>query len=194
MTVSDEDLCQRVAKGDESAFELLVERHEKRAWRLAWSIVKDSDEARDLSQEAFIRLYQAAASFDARGRFSTWFYRIVVNLCLDYHRKHRGWRKLLLWTNPRGAGSKDEPEGPDVSQIPSPQPGPEEEVRTKQAMGLLWRAVDDLPNRQRTALLLSIQEGLSSAEIAQVLKCSETTARVHLHRALSRLKKTVSTG
>ena len=89
MEISDEALCQRVADRDEAAFDLLVERYRERAYRLAWSILRDAEDARDLSQEAFVRLYEAAASFRGRARFSTWFYRILVNLCLDHRRKHQ---------------------------------------------------------------------------------------------------------
>ena len=92
MEPSDEALCQRVAKRDVAAFELLVERYQGRAYRLAWSIVRDPEDARDLSQEAFIRLHESAGSFGGRSKFSTWFYRIVVNLCLDHKRKRRWWK------------------------------------------------------------------------------------------------------
>ena len=68
---SDEALCRRVAERDEAAFDLLVERYRERAWRLAWSILRDAEAARDVSQDAFIRLYEAAGSFAGRARFST---------------------------------------------------------------------------------------------------------------------------
>ena len=86
MELSDEVLCRRVAERDEEAFEQLVERHQRRAYRVAWSILGDAEEAKDLSQEAFLRLYERAASFDGRAKFSTWFHRILVNLCLDRRR------------------------------------------------------------------------------------------------------------
>ena len=88
---SDEALCRRVAQRDDRAFDLLVERYQQRAYRLAWSILRDAEEARDLSQEAFLRLYEAAGSFRGTARFSTWFYRILVNLCLDARRRRRWW-------------------------------------------------------------------------------------------------------
>src|SRR5262249_31645180 len=89
--LSDEALCQRVAQRDNDAFDMLVERYQQRAYRLAWSILRDAEEARDLSQDAFIRLYETAGSFRGKSRFSTWFYRILVNLCLDARRRRRGW-------------------------------------------------------------------------------------------------------
>ena len=95
MDISDEALCRRVAERDEAAFDALVERYQARAYRLAWSILRDAEEARDVSQEAFIRLFQAAGSFGGRSRFSTWFYRLLVNLCLDQRRKTRWWRQIF---------------------------------------------------------------------------------------------------
>ncbi|HYK66254.1 MAG TPA: sigma-70 family RNA polymerase sigma factor, partial [Patescibacteria group bacterium] len=78
MEPSDEELRRRIAARDADAFELMVERHQARAYRLAASILGNQADARDVSQDAFIRLYEAAGRFDGRSRFSTWFYRILV--------------------------------------------------------------------------------------------------------------------
>jgi RNA polymerase sigma-70 factor (ECF subfamily) len=96
-----------VAQRDDRAFDLLVERYQRRAYRLAWSILRDAEEARDLSQEAFLRLYEAAASFRGTARFSTWFYRIVVNCCLDRAAAGGGTSRRPRWArdgtvDPRG--------------------------------------------------------------------------------------------
>jgi len=182
--LTDEVLCERVANRDEAAFDLLVERYQERAYRLAWSILRDAEEARDLSQEAFIRLYQAAESFGRRARFSTWFYRILVNLCLDHRRKHLGWRSALVSDR-----SEDERETSIVERQPAPVQDPVEELGRAEAMKALWNAVDRLSPQQRAALLLQVEEELPTVEIAAVLKCSEATVRVHLHRALTSLRK-----
>ncbi len=184
MELSDEALCRGVANGEEAAFDLLVGRYQQRAYRLAWSILRDAEEARDLSQEAFIRLYQAARSFGGRARFSTWFYRILVNLCLDHRRKHRRWRGALVAAHP-----EDQSEASLVERQPAPFQDPVEDLGKEQTMKALWAAVDQLSPQQRAALLLQIQEDLPTAEIATVLKCSEATVRVHLHRALTTLRK-----
>jgi RNA polymerase sigma-70 factor, ECF subfamily len=183
---SDEALCQRVAGRDEAAFDLLVERYRERAYRLAWSILRNAEDARDLSQEGFIRLYQTAGSFAGRARFSTWFYRILVNLCLDHRRKHRWWRRTMA---PERGG--DEPRESIVERQPAPITDPLADLDRSRTMTRLWAEVDRLSPQQRAALLLHVQEELRSAEIAAVLKCSEATARVHLHRALSALRKTM---
>ena len=94
--ISDEALCRRVADRDEAAFELLVGRYQGRAYRLAWSLLRDAEDARDVSQDAFLRVYRTAAGFRGDARFSTWFYRILVNLCLDHQRRGSWWRRLLV--------------------------------------------------------------------------------------------------
>lgn len=183
MGPSDEDLCGRIAERDPQAFDLIVERHQARAYRLACSILGNEADARDVSQEAFIRLYQAAHSFDRRSRFSTWFYRILVNLCIDHHRRNRWWRKFVPLSNPN--------DDPDAMQIdpPSSDPGPLDEALRRQSIERLNGALGKLSPHQRTAVLLQVQQGFTSKEIAAVLSCSENTARVHLHRAITQLRK-----
>lgn len=184
MEPSDEALCQRVAGREEAAFDLLVARYQQRAYRIAWSILGDAEEARDLSQEAFVRLYQSAGTFDGRARFSTWFYRIVVNVCLDHRRRHRRWRWIFT-----GAGSADESEESIVERLPAPAHDPTDTLARERELKRLWAAVEALASQQRATLLLLAKEELPPKEIATVLKCSEATVRVHLHRALATLRK-----
>ena len=184
MEPSDEALCQRAAKRDEAAFELLVERYQGRAYRLAWSILRNPEDARDLSQEAFIRLYESAGSFGGRAKFSTWFYRIVVNLCLDQKRKRRWWR-------PWGGDEGDDQGESFLERQPAPVTDPVDKLGRDRTMKDLWAAVDRLAPRQRAAVVLQVQEEMATYEIAEVLKCSEATVRVHLHRAMSALRKTM---
>jgi RNA polymerase sigma-70 factor (ECF subfamily) len=184
--ISDEALCERVARQDAAAFDVLVERYQQRAYRLAWSIVRDAEEARDISQEAFIRLYQVAGSFEGRAKFSTWFYRILVNLCLDHQRRHRWWHHVL------GRADGDD-RAAALDRVAAPDPPAVDAVLKNEAIGQLWVAVDRLSPQQRAAVLLQL-DGLPTSEIAAVLKCSEPTVRVHLHRALMSLKKIMRVG
>ena len=185
MEPSDEALCRRVADGDEAAFDLLVARYQERAYRLAWSILRDADEARDLSQEAFLRLHRSAQRFQGRSRFSTWFYRLLVNLCLDHRRRFRWWRRLAV-SDPAETGDTRL-----VDRQPAPFVDPGDRIDREQAMTRLWEAVGRLSPQQRTAVVLQAQEGLTAAEIAAVMNCAEATVRVHLHRALSTLRRTL---
>jgi RNA polymerase sigma-70 factor (ECF subfamily) len=184
--ISDESLCERVARRDDAAFELLVSRYQQRAYRLAWSILRHAEDARDLSQEAFMRVWDAAASFRGQARFSTWFYRILVNLCLDHRRRHRWWRF--------GFGSSDEERSDTLAErLADPGPLPGAELGKEEMMQRVWAAVDRLAPQQRAAIVLQVQEGMSTPEIATVLRCSEATVRVHLHRAVGALRKSMGT-
>jgi len=183
---SDEALCRRVAQRDREAFETLVERYRQRAYRLAWSILRDAEEARDLSQEVFIRLYEVAGSFRGTARFSTWFYRILVNLCLDARRRRRWWH-LTAAPVEREDGTFESV----VEQQPAPGVDPVAGLAREQLARQLWKAVETLSPQQRAALILQVQEELPTPEIAAVMKCSEATVRVHLHRALQALRKTM---
>jgi len=181
--LSDEALCQRTAQRDEAAFDLLVERYRARAWRLAWSILRDAEDAREVSQDVFLRLWEGAGSFGGRARFSTWFYRVLVNRCLDHRRRTRRW---TLWTHREERGDEG-----SLERLPAPEHDPVETMDRQQMTAHLWVAVDRLAPRQRATVLLYAQEELTTPEIAAVLRCSEATVRVHLHRALTTLRKTL---
>ena len=182
---SDEDLCRRVAERDEAAFDLLVTRYQERAYRIAWSVVRDREEAKDCSQEAFIRLHESAGSFAGQAKFSTWFYRILVNCCLDQARKRKGWRKLIGW----GAGEPEREAQSPVERVPAPFVDPTEAMVAESRMNQLWEAVETLSPQQRAAVQLQCHEELSTKEIAEVLHLSEATVRVHLHRAYTALRR-----
>lgn len=184
MEPSDEELCRRVAARDADAFELMVDRHQGRAYRLAASILGNEADARDVSQDAFIRLYEAAGRFDGRSRFSTWFYRILVNLCIDHQRKNRWWKRLAPLATPGG----DDPDERAVDP-PSSAAGPEDEAMLTQSISRLRPALEKLSPQQRAAVLLQTQEGFTSREIGEVLRCTEATARVHVHRGIAQLRK-----
>lgn len=180
---SDETLCRRIAARDDAAFDLLVARYQGRAYRLAWSLLRNAEDARDVSQDAFIRVWEAADRFRGDARFSTWFYRILVNRCLDHKRRGRWWTRLV---------ARDDDPAADVSVVERQSaPGPDagDQVSAAQTMARLWDAVQRLSPQQRAAVILHAQEQLSVAEIADVLRVAEPTVRVHLHRAVAALRK-----
>jgi RNA polymerase sigma-70 factor (ECF subfamily) len=184
---SDEALCRSVANREPGAFDLLVERYQERAYRIAWSIVRDREEAKDCAQEAFIRLHEGAGSFAGQAKFSTWFYRILVNCCLDNRRRGRGWRRLLVWRD----AEDEESAGDLIERQPAPPDDPGERIDEDQQMSRIWEAVETLSPQQRAAVTLQYREGLATKEIASVLNTSEATVRVHLHRAFATLRRRV---
>jgi len=177
-------LCQRVAGGEEAAFDLLVTRYQQRAWRLAWNVLRDAEEARDASQEAFVRLYRAAHQFGGRARFSTWFYRVLVNVCLEHRRKHRWWRHIFASTtsDDQSESSIEDHAAQAVDVLGT--------LDREQALTRVQAAMSRLSPQQRAVITLQL-DGVPTEEIAQALGCSEATVRVHLHRALTTLRKIV---
>lgn len=180
---SDETLCRRIAARDDTAFDVLVTRYQARAYRLAWSLLRDAEDARDASQEAFIRVWAAAERFRGDARFSTWFYRILVNVCLDHKRRGRWWTRLIARDSDRDSDESL------VERQPAIGPDPGDHATEAQTMTRLWKAVHQLSAQQRAAVILYAQEHLSTAEIADVLNVAEPTVRVHLHRAVAALRK-----
>ena len=184
---TDEALCRSVANREPGSFDLLVERYQERAYRIAWSVVRDREDAKDCAQEAFLKLHESASSFAGQSKFSTWFYRILVNCCLDSRRRGRGWRRLLVWREAESDGDTDDP----VERQPAPPDDPGERMDEDRQMSRIWEAVETLSPQQRAAVQLQCREGLSTKEIASVLNTSEATVRVHLHRAFAALRRRV---
>src|SRR3972149_2101484 len=142
---SDEDLCRRIAQQDGGAFDLLVERYQERAYRIAWSVVRDREDAKDCSQEAFIRLHESAGSFAGQAKFSTWFYRILVNCCLEHQRKRRGRRRPGGRGGRGGARGAGDPAGGPAARFTDPT----DAMVADHRMSRVWAAVEDLSPQQR---------------------------------------------
>lgn len=166
----DEVLLAAVARRDEAAFETLVRRHQDKALRLAYRLLTDADAAQDIAQEAFLRVYRHADRFEPSARFSTWFYRIIVNLCTDYRRRR---------VNKTVALPAIEPAGPAVDD---PLESAERAARVRAAL-------EALPDRQRTAVLLHRYEQLSHRQIAETTGDSVSAVESLLVRAYATLRK-----
>ena len=180
----DEELVALAQQGDRRAFEQLIERHQQKAYHIAFGFARDREAAKDLSQEAFLKAYAYLKKFDGRSSFYTWFYRIVVNVCLDY--KRRAKRTL--------AGEFDEA---DESQMePTHQPARplplDQQVLAGQISIKVDAALQTLPAKQRTAFILKNHQGLSIREIAEMMETAEGTVKVHLHRAVTALRQSLA--
>ena len=177
----DEQLVTLAQKGERQAFEALVERYKQKAYRIAFHFTRDREEAKDLSQEAFLRAFTHLNGFDRRAGFYTWFYRILVNLCLD-QRRRRGrvaWEPLDEEAASVGA----------EKEFTAATSSPDREAMAKEVSNQVGAALETLPPKQRTAFLLRNHQDLSIREIAKVMRTAEGTVKVHLHRAVIALRQ-----
>jgi RNA polymerase sigma-70 factor, ECF subfamily len=175
----DEELVIKAQQGETEAFEMLVERYKRKAYRIAFDFTRDREEAKDLSQEAFLRAFAHLKSFDLRSTFYTWFYRILVNLCVDHKRR----TSKVAWA------SLDESREGKTREIADESSMPDHEAAAQQMTSLVGNVLAALPPKQRTAFLLRNHQGLSISEIAKVMRTAEGTVKVHLHRAVSALRQ-----
>jgi RNA polymerase sigma-70 factor (ECF subfamily) len=176
----DQTLIERSRDRDVAAFEPLVEKYRNRAWRLAFNIVRDRDDAWDVTQEAFIRAWQALPSFRGQSAFYTWLFRIVVNVASDRARQRaaRG----------RAFGTERVPEEEWERTMVDPAARPDDEARRAEERDRIERALAALPEHHRTIIMLSDLEGLSYREIAEVLDIPMGTVMSRLHNARKRLR------
>ena len=171
MDDSDEALMARVAKGDQAAFRLLARRHLPAMAGLARRILGNAAEAEDVAQEAMVRVWTHAPRWQPLAAFRTWLTRVVVNLCLDRKR-----RAPMLGLE-------------DAGEVVDPTPGAGEQAETDERDRLLAAAIESLPTRQRTAIVLTYREGMSNAQVADSLGTSVSAVETLLVRGKQNLRR-----
>lgn len=183
MTAPSEDqiLVTAVLAGDSDSFNQLVERYQNRAYGLCFRMLGDSDAAADVAQDAFISAYRHLPSL--RGEFRPWLMRIVANACRDVLRSNKRHPSVSLDTNPR-----DEDESPAL-QIADANPNPEEHLMRAELHRTISVALLQIPQDQRTVVILSDIEGMSYDEIAEVTGANIGTVKSRLNRARARLRE-----
>ncbi|GMQ84215.1 MAG: sigma-70 family RNA polymerase sigma factor [Gammaproteobacteria bacterium] len=169
---SDRELVQQFQGGDEQAFELLMQRHQDRVYRLASVRLYAHDDARDAAQEVFLRAYRGLPRFRFQAEPFTWFYRTMINVCNEYNRKRTRDRDLKQEIENDPMAGNEEYIAPDN--------GPMMQIR---------QYVQVLPERQREVVMLRIFEDMSVEDTARVLGCRPGTVKAHLHKAIARLKE-----
>jgi RNA polymerase sigma-70 factor, ECF subfamily len=167
--ISDAELVRRTLAGQEDPFAALVARYQKRAFWIAYHVVGRVEDARDVAQESFVRLFRSLASYDFGRSFYTWFYRIVMNLAIDSLRKLRSSRASSLEDVPGGLPDAREASG-------------ERDLEVREEGRSVWAVLDRLDAKFRAVLVLRDIHGLSCREIAPILRVTHATARWRLHR------------
>ena len=180
-----EDLMARVAEGDNYAFEALVKRHQAAVLNLIFRFIGDRAKAEDLSQEVFIRVWQAASRYKPTAKFNTWIYRITANLCMNELKSaHR--RKLIFFSS--GVDGEN-PEDRYLNIHAGEGQRPEDILILAEMKWQVSHALRTLPANQRLAVILKRYDNLSYEEIAQVLGCSVSAVDSLLVRARRNLRK-----
>lgn len=168
----DHELLRRMQAGDEGAFAVLVERHQQRAFRVARNMLPSREDAEDLAQEAFLRVYRSLERFDFKHEFTTWLYRIVTNLCIDHLRKRR----------PAVSTSAGEDEGEALQLPDTSAPRPSAGLEQDETQTRVRAVIDSLAPHFQSVLTLRELEGLSCIKIAEIVDATHVTVRWRLHR------------
>ena len=186
MARSDVQLMLDVKAGDEQSFALLLQRYRSPLVNFLYRMVRNREQAEDLAQEVFLRVYRARADYVPSAKFTTWLFRIATNLALNSVRDHRYERMEISLDAPMTADAEDGDERTlDVAdQHPDIEQHLVEDVRRK----MIRHAIEKLPEKQRAAVLLHKYQELDYGEIAKILSCSESALKSLLFRAYEALR------
>lgn len=180
MATTDEELVARSRGGDLDSFNQLVLRWERPIYALAYRVIGREEDARDVAQETFLRAFRALGGFKGQAKFSSWLYRITLNLCRDWMRRERR------------TPVSQAPEGIDIIELAGAGEGAEsmDDVVTRKQLGrAVEKAMAMLPEDQRTAIIMKEYHGLTFQEIADLLDCPLSTVKTRLYQGLSVLRK-----
>jgi RNA polymerase sigma-70 factor (ECF subfamily) len=180
MTWTDEELVAKSIRGDQDSFNELMLRWERPIYALAYRTIGREEDARDVCQETFLRAFRALPGFRGQAKFSSWLYRIALNLCRDWVRRERR------------APVVQAPEGVDLLELAAdaePSESIEDLVARKDLARVVERAMALLPEEQRTAIVLKEYHGLTFQEIADLVGCPLSTVKTRLYQGLTVLRR-----
>lgn len=183
MTDVAQQLIIRSQAGDVEAFETLIKQHQVIAYNIAYRILGDQEDAKDAAQEALIKVFKNLPGFKAESQFSTWLYRIVVNTCTDYMRKHR---KITTVSTDKGLETE---EGTLQTELPDERMAPEVVFEQTELKQKVQAAISALPEQNRTVIVLRDVQGMSYDVIASMLDLPVGTVKSRINRGRDMLKK-----
>ncbi len=180
MESTDRELISRAQGGESAAFEALVYRYDKHVLAIAASYTNSPDEAKDIYQEVFLRVYRSLGGFKFQSEFSTWLYRIVTNVCLTHRTRHRGRTFLSI----------DEVDRSETDLQVSPRPvSPERQAQNSEISKHIENAMQHLSSQQRLVFTLKHYQGYKLREIASMMDCAEGTVKKYLFTATEKLRQ-----
>ena len=175
-----EALIQRCLRGDQSAWDLIVRRYWRKVFNVAYKFVGKHDEAEDLAQEIFFKIFKSLDTFDRRANFQTWLISVSRNLCIDHYRSVRKERETI-----------DRGVDPNELTPVSRDPGPIAALEQRDRVVLLKQAMAELPDTLRTAVLMRDIQEMSYQEIADTLRLPEGTVKSRINRGRAELARQV---
>lgn len=181
----DKAFISKAKQGDMAAFEALIIQHEKIVYNVALRMMNQSEDAKDISQEVFLKAYRNIANFDERSTFSTWIYRITVNTCIDEMRKRKGKQTVSLDNELEGE------EGSWKKEIPDSGVTPEESLLRKEEQKEIEMALETISEDYKTVFILRDIRGLSYEEIAEISGLALGTVKSRISRARNRLREAI---
>ena len=187
MSPSDPELVRRCLAGDERAYRELIGRYERQVYSVAMRMVRVAEDAEDLTQETFVRMFKALDRYDPTRPFPAWLLTIAARLSIDQLRRRRVKTVSLFRSEP---GSDEE----QAVEFADPGPGPEELAERQEEQRGADRLIGSLPEHYRIVVVLRHQQGLSYEEIAEALHLPLGTVKARIHRARALLKVRLETG
>src|SRR5689334_520569 len=181
MELSDLGFVTKARAGDADAYRVLVERHSRSLFRLAYRMTGNEQDAEDVVQESFLRAYRQLAKFDERASFGTWLYRIAVNYSLDLVRSRKRRSEQLAPVDPE----MDDP----VLALPSLDPTPDRMAMSGQVRDRVTEAMNELSPSERTAFVLRHFEGMCIEDVSRALGCQPGAAKHSVFRAVQKLRR-----
>jgi RNA polymerase sigma-70 factor, ECF subfamily len=187
--VSDHDLVTRAQAGSEAAYRELLGRYQRPVFSLIYRMVRDREQAEDLAQETFVKVFNNIGRFDPRYKFSSWIFKIASNQTIDFLRRKEV--ETVSLDGSRQAQTQEEVEASRIT-VESTGPNPEEFVEARELGAEIEAAIGELRPEYRTAILLRHVEGRAYEEIAEIMDVPLGTVKTYIHRARSELRETLT--
>ncbi len=186
--LTDAEIVERFKNGEKWVFDILVERYAGKAYQIAYGILGSKEDAEEVAQDGFVRIYKALGKFRGESEFTTWMYRIIVNLARNKYRwnKSRGAQKNISMQAPT---TSDESSPSLEMKLPDEAITPDEEAELKELQSSVYQEMGRLPDLYREALVMRNVEQLSYEEIARILGCKLGTIKSRIARAREELRK-----
>ncbi len=180
-------IIKEAQRGNILAFESLVEKYDRQVYQLAYSFVQNTQDAQDVYQEVFVRVFKNLNRFEFKSEFSTWLYRVVVNYCINFNKKKGRIKYFSI------DGEADNSEENWKMTVKGDEMNPEDTILNKELSGEINSALEQLSAQQKSVFILRHYHGHKLKEIAKIMNCSEGTIKNYLFRATQKMQQLLQT-